>query len=83
MFDLSLYSVVSSCYFQLLSASPGLGLHIGWLGASLVAQSLKNLPTMQEDPLEKEIATHSSMLTWKIPWTEDPGPWDCQGSDTT
>ena len=30
----------------------------------------------QEDPLEKEIATHSSILTWEIPWTEEPeGPW--------
>ena len=37
--------------------------------ASLVAQSVKR----QEDPLEKEIATHSSTLAWKIPWTEEPG----------
>ena len=46
---------------------------------SLVSQRLKNLPAMQEtwvqslgweDPLEKEMATHSSTLTWKIPWTE-------------
>ena len=43
---------------------------------------VKSLPAMletwvqslgQEDPLEKEIATHSSILAWKIPWTEDPG----------
>ena len=49
--------------------------------ASLVAQSLKNLPAMQEtwvcflgqeDPLEKEMATHSSILAWRIPWTEEP-----------
>ena len=49
---------------------------------SLVAQSLKNLPTMQEtgdqslgheDPLEKEMATHSNILAWKIPWTGEPG----------
>ena len=49
---------------------------------SLVAQMVKHLPTMretqvrslgQEDPLEKEIATHSSTLAWKIPWTEEPG----------
>ena len=47
--------------------------------ASLVAQRLKRLPAMwearvrslgQEDPLEKEMATHSSILAWKIPWTE-------------
>ena len=50
--------------------------------ASLVAQMVKRLPAMLEtrvrslgweDPLEKEMATHSSTLAWKIPWTEDPG----------
>ena len=50
--------------------------------ASLVAQMVKHLPAMretrvrslgQEDSLEKEIATHSSTLAWKIPWTEEPG----------
>ena len=49
---------------------------------SLVAQMVKHLPTMQEtqvqslgweDLLEKEMATHSSTLAWKIPWTEEPG----------
>ena len=44
--------------------------------------NLKNLPVMletpvrslgQEDPLEKEMATHSNILTWEIPWTEEPG----------
>ena len=48
----------------------------------LVAQKVKNPPAMQEtwvyslgweDPLEKRIATHSSILAWRIPWTEDPG----------
>ena len=51
-------------------------------GFSLVAQMVKHLPAMQEtwvqslgweDPLEKETATHSSTLAWKIPWTEEPG----------
>ena len=51
-------------------------------GASLVAQRLKRLPAMREtwvqslaweDPLEKEMATHSSILAWRIPWTEEPG----------
>ena len=50
--------------------------------ASLVAQRLKHLPAMQEtwdrslgwdDPQEKEMATHSSILAWRIPWTEEPG----------
>ena len=47
-----------------------------------MAQTVKSLPVMweaqvrslgQEDPLEKEVATHSSILAWKIPWTEEPG----------
>ena len=38
----------------------------------------------QEDPLEKEMATHTSILAWKIPWTEEPGsPWGCKELDTT
>ena len=56
--------------------------------ASLLAQSVKNLPAMQEtqvqslgweDPLEKEMATHSSILAWKIPWTEEPGGLQSMG----
>ena len=58
-------------------------------GASLVTQMVKNLPAMQEtlvqllgqeDPLEKEMATHSSILAWKIPWTEEPGGQQSMGS---
>ena len=50
--------------------------------ASLVAQMIKNLPAIQEtwvqslgqeDPQEKEMAIHSNILAWRIPWTEDPG----------
>ena len=41
----------------------------------------------QEDPLEKEMATHTSIIAWKIPWTEEPGglhsPWGCKGLDMT
>ena len=55
-------------------------------GHQLAAQIVKNLPAMwetwvqpldQEDPLEKGMATHSSILAWRIPWTEKPGghPW--------
>ena len=36
----------------------------------------------QEDPLEKEMATHSSILAWKIPWTEEPGGLQSMGSQT-
>ena len=51
-------------------------------GIALVAQTVKNLPTMQEtevqsrgweDPLKKVMATHSSILVWKTPWTKEPG----------
>ena len=62
---------------------------------SLVAQRLKRLPGMQEtqvqslgweDPLEKEMAPHSSTLAWRIPWTEEPGglrSTGCKELDTT
>ena len=54
-----------------------------------MAQTVKRLPTMretrvqslgQEDPLEKEMATHSSTLAWKIPWMEEPGRLQSVGS---
>ena len=53
-----------------------------FLFSSLVAQLVKNLPAIREtwvqslgreDPLEKALAPHSSILAWKIPWMEDPG----------
>ena len=65
------------------------------LEASLVSQMVKNPPAMQntqvqslgqEDPLEKGMATHSSILAWRIPWTEEPGGLqqiDCEESDET
>ena len=64
------------------------------MGASLVAQMVKKLPAMQEtqlqslgqkDPLKKGVATHSSILAWRIPWTEEPGGLQSMGhkeSDT-
>ena len=62
---------------------------------SLVAQMVKNPPAMQETriqslsceaPLEKGMASHSNILAWRIPWTEEPGgysPWGRIESDTT
>ena len=56
--------------------------------AFLVAQMIKNPPAMQEiwiwsqgweDPLDKEMATHSSILAWRIPWTEEPGGLQSMG----
>ena len=71
--------------------SPGEGigypLHNSW--ATLVAHTVKNLPAMQEtwvqslgweDPLEKGMATHSSILEWRIPWTEEPDRLQSMGS---
>ena len=57
--------------------------------ASLMAQTVRRLSPMlesrvrslgREDPLEKEMATHSSTLAWKIPWTEEPGRLQSMGS---
>ena len=70
----------------------GLTVNYGWIFnyvASLVAQTVKRLPTMREtrvqsldreDPLEKEMATHSSTLAWKIPCMEEPGRQRSVGS---
>ena len=60
-----------------------------YLSSSLVAQMVKNLPAMketwvqslgQEDTLEKGMATHSSILAWRIPWTEKSGRLQSMGS---
>ena len=65
-----------------------IGLDHRFKGASLVAQLVKNLPAMREiwvrslgweDPLEKKMATHSSILAWRIPWTEEPGGLQSMG----
>ena len=66
-------------------AGEGIGYPLQYSWASLLAQLVKNLPTMQEtrvqslgweDPLEKGMATHSSVLAWRI-------PWGCKELDTT
>ena len=58
-------------------------------GASLVAQAVKNLPALLEtwvqflgweEPVEEDMATHSSIFTWRMPWTEDPGGMQSMGS---
>ena len=57
----------------------------------MMAQMVKNLPAVQEvwvqsldqeDPLEKGMATHSSILVWEIPWTEEPGSLQSMGSQS-
>ena len=62
---------------------------MGHSWASLVAQTVKNLLTKwetwvqslcREDPLEEEMATHSSILAWRISWTEEPGGLQSMGS---
>ena len=63
--------------------------YINQISASLVAQMVKNLPAIQEtrvqslgqeDPLEKGMATHFSILAWRIPWTEEPGGLQSMGA---
>ena len=70
------------------SPGEGIGYPLQYSWASLVVQSVKNLPAMQEtwvqslgweDPLEKGKATHSSILAWRIPWTEEPGGLQSMG----
>ena len=63
-------------------------MHLLYTRTSLETQSVKNLSVMQktqiqslgwEDPLDKEMATHSSILTWRIPWAEEPGGLQSMG----
>ena len=74
---------------QLFSSANSLSYHWHW--ASLLAQSIKTLPAMQEtqvpplgleDPLEKGMATRSSILAWRIPWTEEPDELQSMGSQS-
>ena len=78
---------VSMPFSQIFPPSPSK--YIFMQRTSLVAQTVKHLPTMwetwvqslgREDFLEKEMATHSSILAWKIPWTEEPGRLQSMGS---
>ena len=71
------------------SSGEGIGYPLQYFGASLVAQLVKNPPAMQEtwvrsldweDPLEEGMATHSSILVWRIPRTEEPGGLQSLGS---
>ena len=90
-----IYIFLFVCFFTLVS----LLLEIFYLGTHFLFQGFpggsdgKSLPAMwetqvrslvQEDPLEKEMATHSSILAWKIPWMDKPGsPWGHKESDMT
>ena len=94
---LSHFSPVRLCATPQTAAhqAPVPGILQARIRVSLIAQSAKNLPAMQEtwvqflgweDALEKEMAIHSSILAWKIPWTEEPGGLQSMGSqesDTT
>ena len=72
----------------LFITDPNLGRTLTEIWVSLVAQMIKNLPVMQETwvrslgqevPLEKEMVTHSSILAWRIPWTEELGKLQSMG----
>ena len=80
-------SLIPKCYIWLLYVSSYMLLS----GASLVAQMVKSLPAVQEtwvqslgqeDPLVKELATHSSTLAWRIPGTEEPSGLPSMGSQS-
>ena len=84
--------VLPSSFFPVFSANRSLLRKLFFLlcllESSLVAQTVKRLPAMREtwvwslgreDPLEKEMATHSSILSWKIPWTGEPGRLQSMG----
>ena len=70
-------------------AGKGIGYPLQYSWASLMAQLVKNLPAMRktwvqflgwEDPLEGDMASHTSIISWRIPWTEEPGELQSMGS---
>ena len=78
-----------ACYKNEINVREGQEEKINWFQTSLVAQIVERLSTMwetqvrsldREDPLEKEMAIHSSTPAWKIPWMEDPGRLRSMGS---
>ena len=87
--DLLAVQGTHKCLLQHHSSKASILWCSGFFRASLVAQRLKRLPAMWEtlvrslgweDPLEKEMATHSSILAWRIPWTKEPGRLQSTGS---
>ena len=88
MISPTLFSCLKIYLTVIISILTGLALICRLLWASLVAQTVKNLPATWvtwvrflgwEDPLEKGVATHSSILAWRIPWTEEPGELQSMG----
>ena len=83
------YSTLPYYTGSLSEESAQLNVDVVFWGASLVSQTVKNMPAMREtwvwfpdweDPLEKGMATHSSILAWKISWIEEPGRLQSMGS---
>ena len=91
----SLFSLQTHFYYNAFTRWEPEERDWGWNSWAFIAQWVKNLPAMwemwvrflgREDPLEKEMAIHSSILAWKIPWMEEPGGLQSMGSqesDTT
>ena len=89
LFSVLLQRLSALCFTVLLPPHSHLGELVPQTQMYLLAQTVKTLPAMQEtwvqclgreDPLEKEMATHSSVLAWEIPWTEEPGGLQSPGS---
>ena len=85
--ELNKQHLLEPCHFP--AGAYNSGLPYNPRASLMMAQTVKNLPTMQEtlvwspcweDPLEKGMATHSSILAWEIPWTEEPGGLQSMGS---
>ena len=85
-YNLDKYFLISDCW---ICVAMKFMLYFISVWTSLVAQRVQRLSTMwetrvralgQEDPLEKEMAIHSSTIAWKIPWTEEPGRLQSMGS---
>ena len=67
-------------FYFIYSTFDCLKLYYSYTWLLMMVLAVRNLPADREDPLEKKMATHSSILVWEIPWTEEPGGLQSLGS---
>ena len=85
LFQYPISSILRFTIFSFIFNISEIKMHLIFTRAPLVSQRVKNPPAMRiqslgrEDPLEKGMATHSSILAWRIPWTDEPGRLQCMG----